>query len=400
MIRPRLMVISTAPETLASFFVRQLAFLAEQGFEVHAVSSPGHELDPLKRLPGITVHEVTMRRRPHPLRDLASLIALVILMLRVRPGIVHAHTPKAGLLGMLAAAMARVPVRLYTIHGLPLVTRTGWLRKFLERAERLSCRLSTRTYCVSPSVEDVVRELRLACKRKVRTLGHGSCAGVDLERFRPREDDAERRGVRRQYAIPEDAPLLCYVGRIARDKGIAVLGDAWQRVEARFSQAHLLICGGYDPTDPPPAVAWDRLKARARVHVSADWVTDMPAIYAASDILVQPTFREGLPQVAIEAGAMGVPVVASRVVGMVNAVDDGVTGLLVPANDPEALAEAASRLVADALLRRRMGAEGRRFVAARFGEARVNNLYLAEYREFAGARNWTPALQTARGGNA
>jgi glycosyltransferase involved in cell wall biosynthesis len=397
----RLVIVTTAHETLGAFFAGQVAFLASRGFEVHAVSSPGDGLDKLGGIPGVATHAIAMRRPPHPLRDLVSLIALGTLMLRLRPRIVHAHTPKAGLLGMLAAMFVRVPVRLYTIHGLPLLTRSGWRRKLLEFTERMACALSTRTYCISPSLESLVKQLRLCDPRKLATPGDGSCAGVDLERFRPRPGDpGARLKLRSAYGIPADVPLLCYVGRIARDKGIETLAGTWQVLAGEFPGLHLLACGAADPTDPVPATALVLLRSHPRVHMTDGCIADMPSVYAASDICVLPTLREGLSQVALESGAMQLPMVGTRIPGLVDAVEDGVTGLLVPPGDPTALAGAIRRLIEDQALRRRLGIAGRHFVSTRFSDTRVNNLYLAEYLGFAAAAQVSGPARAARGGTA
>jgi glycosyltransferase involved in cell wall biosynthesis len=393
------MVMATSHETLGTFFVRQLAFLASHGFDIHAVCSPGPGLALLEGVPGVTTHALPMERRPSPIHDLRSVLDLFRLIRRLRPDIVHAHTPKAGLLGMIAATAAGVRIRLRTIHGLPLLTRKGRLRRVLGQAERLACALSTRTYCVSPSVASVVREMRLCSARKLITLGDGSCAGINLEEFDPHRQSSEQ-GVRHDLAIPAGALVLCYVGRIALDKGIVVLAEAWKELGPLFPNLHLLLCGGYDPTDPVPSAVLDELRSDARVHMSGEWVTNMPAVYAATDICVLPTFREGLPQVALEAGAMEVPLLATRVPGVVNAVAHGKTGLLVPPRDAKALASSARLLIENAALRRRLGQAGRRFVAERFSETRVNNLLLSDYRTFIGRTQQAEPARTAVHGSA
>jgi glycosyltransferase involved in cell wall biosynthesis len=379
--KPRIVFVASAHETLAAFFGRQLQYLAAHGFEVHAVSSPGAGLEELRARAEIAVHALPIERKPDPLRDLVSLYRLCRLIRRLRPAIVHAHTPKAGLLGMLASALAGVRVRLYTVHGLPLMTRSGWLRRLLECAERTTCALSTRTYCISPSLEEVVRQSRLCRGGKLSTPGFGSCSGIDLRRFNPQEDvPGRRRRMRRELAIPQDATVILVAGRIARDKGIETLAAAWPALAAEFPGLHLLLCGACDPTDPVPPAVLDALRGDARVHITAGWVVDMPSIYAGTDIAILPTLREGLSQVALECGAMQLPVVGTCIPGLVNAVSDNETALLVPPADPPALAHAVRRLVNDPALCRSLGRAGREFVEARFSEGRVNSLYLSEYQ--------------------
>jgi glycosyltransferase involved in cell wall biosynthesis len=395
--QPRLLVLTTSDATMGSFFSRQLAFFANEGFHVLAVSSPGPGLEKVRDAGPVEIHPLAMERRPNPLRDLASLAAIRKVMRRFRPHIVHAHTPKAGLLGMMAATSSRVPVRLYTIHGLPLLTRTGWRRASLKFPERISCALSTRTYCVSPSVAGVVREMKLCSPRKLFTPGDGSCSGVDLDHFDPAVDALSRReSFRRAHGIPFDAFMLCYIGRVAKDKGIEILASAWTTLAPRFPHLHLVLCGTLDHTDPVSEPVMQALRNDTRVHLTEKWFTseDMPAVYAATDLCVLPTYREGLPQVAIECGAMQVPIVGTRIPGMVSAVQDGVTALLVPPGEPAPLAEAIARLLQDEPLRRQLGEAGREFVQARFSEHRVNHLYIEEYRSLLrAASRWIPTLQ-------
>ena len=378
----RLMVITTVDDTIGTFFASQIRLLAEDGFHVHAVCAPGPGLDKLKGLHGVRTHAVPMKRRPDPLRDTVSLIQLVRLMRRIRPDVVHAHTPKAGLLGMAAARAAGVPVRLYTIHGLPLLTRQGKMRRVLEFAERASCALATKAYSVSPSLEKLVVEMGLCSAEKLSTLGDGSCAGIDLERFNPTADWTERAAaVRRTYGIPKRALLLSFVGRIARDKGIAVLASAWEELARKCPRLHLLLAGGEDSSDPVPEPILNQLRNHKRVHFTGHWAGDVPSIYAATGITVLPTFREGLSQVALESAAMGVPIVSTRIPGVVNSVLDGVTGLLVPAGETKPFVEAVLRLVHSPALRATLGNAAREHVRTRFSEERLNQLWISEYHE-------------------
>lgn len=382
----RVMVITTVPQTLAAFFPRQLRSLAETGFEVHAVSSPGPDLEQFQSIPGVTTHAVLMKRQPHPWHDSRSLLHLYRLIRRVRPQIVHAHTPKAGLLGMAAAKAAGVPVRLYTVHGLPLETRTGLWRRVLETAERTSAALSTQTYAISPSVQKRILEMNLCPASKLAVIGDGSCAGVDLQRFDAQTDcRALRAAFRQRLGLSGQALLLTFIGRLSRDKGVGVLAEAWAEIARQLPHAHLLLAGEADATDALPANLLDALRAHPRVHLPGTIVPeDVPTAYSASDIFVLPTFREGLSQVSLEAGAMGVPIVATQVTGM-DAIEDGVTGLLVPPRDAASLAAAIVRLAHHPQLRDSLGAAAQKRVQLRYSAQRVNQLWMAEYRQLVSA---------------
>lgn len=376
----RLLVITTIPQTMAAFFEKQLRIMAEQGFEVHAVSSPGEALDRLDAGDSVIKHGLLMERKPSPWQDVKSLWAMLRLMRRVRPHIVHAHTPKAGLLGMLAARMAGVPVRLYTVHGLPLETRTGAKRKILEYAERVSAFCSTTTYSVSHSVREIVVKFRLCGSGKVSVLGDGSCAGVDLSRFRPSAGLIHGCALRRANQIPDDAPVAVFIGRLSKDKGVEVLAEAWPDVIRRNPKLRLIIAGELDETDRISDEAMRMLTSDSKIVLLGNIAkTGIPSVYEAATFVVLPTFREGLSQVALECGAMGVPLVSTRVCGL-DAVVDGRTGLLVPPRNASALADAIVRMAGDETLRERLGRSAREHVAACYSEARVNQLWIGEYR--------------------
>lgn len=282
---------------------------------------------------------------------------------------------------MAAARIAGVPVRLYTVHGLPLLTRTGALRRILEAAERASASLSTQTYAVSHSVRSLLVELKLCPESKARVLGDGSCAGVEMERFRPRHDQRGR--VREKLGIPAHAVVVTFVGRLARDKGIAVLADAWPAVARAEADVHLLLAGEPDNSDPVPESALRRLRQGPRVHFAGAFRhEEIPAVYGATDIAVLPTFREGLSQMSLEAGAAGVPLVSTHASGL-DAVEDGVTGLLVPPGQSAPLSEAILRLTQDRLLRHRLGGAARAHIESRYSEQRVNRLWMSEYLRLA-----------------
>ncbi len=377
----RVVLATTSPLALWSFFRAQACHLREAGFDVHAVSAPGELLDRFHEDTGVPVHAVALRRPIRLWADLRALAQLVALLLRLRPAIVHTHTPKAGLLGMIAARIAGVRRRIYTVNGLVLATRQGWRQRLLAATERIACRLATDVIAVSPSLAAEIRERELCAPGKLRALSHGGSHGVDLQRFDPARWRAQRDLTRERLGIPRDAVVFGYAGRIVRDKGIDDLTAAWRIVRSRHADAHLVVCGAFEDADPIGEETRAALDLDDRVHLTCETGDGMPALYAALDAVVLPTYREGLPNVALEAAAMELPVVATRVTGCVDAVADGETGLLVGPRDVEALSSAMERLAADRELRERMGRNGRRFVAERFEERAVSERLIGMYRE-------------------
>jgi glycosyltransferase involved in cell wall biosynthesis len=373
----RVAFITTSPTTLQTFFGRQVRSLREAGYRVHTISAPADSSTKLnRRLP---VHAIPMKREMAPLSDSVSLIRLWWLLMRIRPDIVHTHTPKAGLLGMVASRFAGVRVRILTINGLVWSTRSGWSRHLLEFTEWLACAFATNVLCVSPSIRKVVVDEQICSESKVRLLGNGGSHGVNLERFDPDKYRDAGAAMRRSLGIPDNALVVGFFGRLVREKGIEELAVAWRRVRIVFPNAYLLLSGSAEAKDPVRPELLSELQACTRVRrLNAD-IGEMPGYFSATDVCVLPSHREGLPNVALESAAMKVPIVASRISGCVDAVLDGITGLLVPAHDCDALADGLEHLLRSPHLRQRMGEAARQFVTERFSEEEVSFRLVGEY---------------------
>lgn len=391
-VTPRVLHVTTVPLTLP-FLRGHVAHAKRQGFEVHALSSPGEALDDFGRDLEIEVHPALMRRRITPLADLAAVWRIVRVIRRVRPTIVDGHTPKGGLLAMVAAALCRVPVRVYHQHGLPLITATGVKRWILHGTERVACRLAHQVICVSESVRAVAVAEGLCPPERIKVLERGSIDGIESDRtFNPACVSAESaQRVRARHRIPPDAVVIGFVGRIVRDKGLIELAGAWRALREEWPSLHLLLAGPFESQDPIPADVEATLREDPRIHL-AGMVHDMPDIYRALDLLVLPTYREGLPASLLEAAAMEVPVVATRVTGCVDAVRDDETGLLVPARDVQALTAAIHRYLGDPELRRRHGASGRARVRREFDPGVVREALFQEYLRLLGERGGREAV--------
>lgn len=363
------------------FLRAQVAFMQARGLETWTLSSPGEDLDRFASELDVPVISVEMTRRITPVRDLAALARITAAIRRIRPTIVHAHTPKAGLLGMIAATLAGVPVRVYQMRGLPLMSARGTKRQLLRTAEALACHLADRVICVSHSLREAALEEKLCPPEKITVLGGGSGQGVDATgRFDPRRlpaNASER--TRARLGIPSEATVVGFVGRLVRDKGVVELTDAWTSLREAHPGTHLILVGRFEPHDPLPSGVEARLQHDRRVHLLG-WDWDTPPLYAAMDVVALPTYREGFPNVPLEAAAMELPVVATRVTGCVDAVVEGATGTLVPAADAPALARAISDYLNHRELRLEHGRAGRRRVVRNFRPEATFQLLFQEYR--------------------
>ena len=374
-----IMHVTTVPSTLLAFLPGQIGYMKRRGFTVSAVSSPGEELDHFSLEESVDVQGIVMPRSITPLHDIAALGSLVW-YLRVRqPAIIHAHTPKAGLLGMMAGALAGTPVRVYHLAGLPMMTAEGPKRALLKGCEMLACRLAHRVIAESPSLLETAIDEGICDAAKIGVIVNGSVNGVDAAgRFNPTtKSPLVRRQVRTRFGIPQDARVVGFVGRIVTDKGIVELAHAWRTLRAACSDAHLLLVGPVEKQDHAPE-AEAMLRPDPRVHFAGmDW--DTPPLYTAMDVFVLPTYREGLGTVSLEAAAMGLPVVATRVTGCVDAVQDGITGTLVPAKNVPALALAIETYLKDPSLRERHGRAGRRRMLREFKPETIWESLYVEY---------------------
>jgi glycosyltransferase involved in cell wall biosynthesis len=325
---------------------------------------------PAATLASTFVHVPSLVRNISVKDDLAALRALVTLMRRENPTAVHLSTPKAALLGMMAAVWCRVPRRVYMIRGLRLETSSGPSFVLLWLLEWLTGFLATEIVCVSHSVAKRTTELRLASSRKITVLGEGSSCGVITERFAPTVERLEAgRALRQSFGIADDRIVIGYVGRINASKGVEDLLMAF--AEARkVHPVDLLVVGDLEPGEPltPEAVAV--LNSGDHVHWQP-FVTDSAPYYHAFDMFVLATYREGFPNVVLEAGSAGLAVITTDATGAVDSVVPNVTGLMFKTGNVAELTKAIADLAEDGVLRRRMGDAARQRCAEMFERQKV-----------------------------
>src|SRR5262245_18290677 len=364
--------VTTSPLIVNFFLVPHLLHLARRHEMALAVRLPGEV--PLRPLPGIEVISVDIRREIVPFADAAAFTSLVRLYRKRGFDLVHSFGPKAGLLSATAGRVARTRARLHTFTGQVWASRTGPMRALLRTADRVTARLATHVFADSPSQRDFMVREGVVPHGRVEVLGKGSITGVDLQRFRP--DAGLRSAVRAELGIPDAARIVLYLARVLRDKGVLDIARAFARLDARTT---LLVVG---PDEQGLRGEVRTLAGAAAPRVRFFDYTDQPERYlAAADVLCLPSYREGFGTILIGAAAAGVPAVASRIYGVVDAVVEGETGLLFTPGDIEELTRHLARLLSDPALRERLGIAARARVEAHFSEGSVLRALEARYEE-------------------
>ncbi|MBC8434066.1 MAG: glycosyltransferase family 4 protein [Desulfobacterales bacterium] len=377
--RPLLVHIVTVPEFFQSFFRGQLEFLDQQGFEVGLICSPDKKSNPFSEWP-VHYYPVSIERKISPLADAVSIWKILRLFQSINPDIVHVHTSKAGLVGMVAAWIYGVRVRIFTIHGFRWVTKKGISRLLIKASNWLTCLLADRVFCVSKSNLELGVEQGICRIDQAQVLCRGSINGVDAEtRFNP-GIVADGLAVREKFGIPKNAFVFGFVGRIVKDKGIAELAKAWKKIRSDFPDAHLMMVGKAEAGDPVSGETLDCLKNDNRVHFTG-YSENVAPYYSAMDAFVLPSYREGFPVTPLEASAMGLPVIASRIRGCIDAVVEGQTGFLVERGSSSELERAMRKLLKDRNAAKRMGEAGREFVLQHFKPKPIWKEISGEYKK-------------------
>lgn len=335
----------------------QLKMLSEE-WEVVAVSSPGEELEKVAIREGVRTVALPMERQISPIKDFVSLLRLVRLFAKEKPHIVHSLTPKAGLLAMIAARLCRVPVRIHTFTGLVFPTAQGMKQKLLIATDRITCNCAT---YVNPEGEGVKRDLQRITSKPLHIIGNGNINGIDLETFARSSEVMQKAEKIRQ----EGVTTFCFVGRIVGDKGINELVAAFEELHATHPHTRLLLVGTYEDSDPLTADTLQRIEKNEAIE-NAGWQSDIRPYLAASDIFVFPSYREGFPNVVLQAGAMGLPAIVTDINGCNEIIKEGVNGTIIRPRDRQQLKSAMERVLVDKNLRESLSANARPLIASRY----------------------------------
>lgn len=338
--------ITTVPISLRKLLPGQLQFM-NQYFDMNAISSSDSHLSIFEKEEGVRVFKVNMIRKPSILKDLVALFNLYATLNRIKPHIVHTHTPKAGLLGMLSSYLIGVKIRIHTVAGIPWINMTGVKRYFYFCIEWFTYKLSTNVLSNSLNQLEFIVSNGLIKREKIDIIGNGSSNGIDLTYYQL-NDSINKKGdtIRNKFNIKNEKVII-FVGRIVKDKGIEVLVNAFELLDQYFGNVKLILVGPYEnDLDPISDSVYNKIQTNDKI-ISVGYVEDVRPYYAISDILAFPSFREGFPNVLLQAGAMGLPIVASNINGCNEIIEENVNGVLFTAGDHLALYNSIKKVFED-----------------------------------------------------
>lgn len=365
---------STIPASLENLLKGQLKMLSKY-YNVLAVSSPGDDMETIEEREGVRTIAIPMERRISLIKDFISLIRLIVLFAKERPDMVHSITPKAGLLSMLAAWITRVPVRMHTFTGLVFPTATGKMQKLLIAMDRLTCFCATH---INPEGEGVKRDLvnYNITSKPLHIIANGNVNRIDLEYFDKTPEVVEKACSYKK----EGTFTFCFVGRMVRDKGINELVHSFLRLYQKDERVRLLLVGPFEKELDPvlPEVEEHILHHPGICYMG--YQNDVRPFLVASDALVFPSYREGFPNVVIQAGAMGLPAIVTDINGCNEIVLPDLNGVIIPSKDEQALYESMKYFASHPVEVERMAANARPLIASRYEQRIVWNALLDEYK--------------------
>ncbi|MFR9669531.1 MAG: glycosyltransferase family 4 protein [Rikenellaceae bacterium] len=359
---------STVPVSLRSLLKGQLRMLSKH-YKVIGVSSRGEALEQLIEQEGVEIRELDMERKISIFKDLTSLFKMITLLRKERPDMVHSITPKAGLITMLAAKIVGVPIRVHTFTGLIFPTATGFKQRLLIAMDRLLCRCATNIYPEGLGVKKALQAYNITNK-PLKVLANGNVNGIDIEYFNPS-------GFKKQS---DDIFRFCFIGRMVGDKGINELAEAFTKLNANYPKTELVLVGGFeqdlDPLRPETKEVIDSHTAINFVGFQAD----VRPFLAMSDAFVFPSYREGFPNVVMQAGAMGLPQIVTDINGCNEIIVEDENGVIIPPQDEKALYNAMERFITSPDEVAEMAKNAREMITSRYEQSIVWDAILSEYK--------------------
>ncbi|MDM1066148.1 glycosyltransferase family 4 protein [Myroides odoratimimus] len=368
---------STVPQSLNGLLKGQLKFL-NSFFELKALSGYNEKLEEVRHREGVEIINVSMERRIAPFKDLISLVQLIKVFRREKPMIVHSITPKAGLLTMLAGKITGVPIRMHTFTGLIFPTRTGLMQKLLIKMDQVLCSAATHVYPEGNGVKDDLIAYGIT-KKPLKVLANGNVNGINLEFFYKKQfKKSELLRLRNDLGITKNDFVFVFVGRLVGDKGINELVQAFEKTTSDVPIKLLLVGPLEDNLDPLQERTLKLIDSNKNI-ISVGFQKDVRPYFAISDALVFPSYREGFPNVVMQAGAMELPSIVTDINGCNEIIKEDVNGVIIPVKNIERIRLSMLRLVEDNEYYNLLKENSRRMISERYDQQVVWNALLEEY---------------------
>ena len=394
----KLFRITTVPVSVEKLLGKQLTFM-NQFYEVTAISSDKEDLERVGQELGVKTKAIEMTRKITPIQDLKSLWQMYCYLKKEKPGIVHTHTPKAGLIGMIAAKLAGIKGRLHTVAGLPLMETSGVKRRVLNQVEKLTYACATKVYPNSYGLKDFILKEKFCPPHKLKVIGNGSTNGIntayfDSKLFSPQQ----KRELRQQWHWEENDFVWIFVGRLVKDKGINELVAAFRQLTEKLNNTEsalrnssanniknrypkLLLVGPLEPElDPLLPETLNEMEHNKNI-LTVGYQKDVRPYLATADALIFPSYREGFPNVVMQAGAMELPSIVTNINGCNEIIKNNKNGIIISVKNRDEIYNALLKLMSDLNLYNKMKSEARENIVQHYDQKLIWNAILAEYRE-------------------
>lgn len=376
--RNKLIRIATVPISLDKLLSGQLGYM-NAFYDVTAISSESENLQKIASKEKVTVHCVEMSRKITPIQDIKAIINLYKYLKKEKTLIVHTHTPKAGMVGMIASKLASVPIRLHTVAGLPLMEIKGIKRNILNFVEKVTYACATMIYPNSKGLYDFILNQKFTKKEKLKVIANGSSNGINTEYFNPKHFSEDKKSnLKQELGINENDFVFIFVGRLVKDKGINELVQAFSKLKTQSSK--ILLVGPFEEElDPLLPKTLSEIKNNKNI-ISVGFQQDVRPYFAISNALVFPSYREGFPNVVMQAGAMELPSIVTDINGCNEIIVENKNGIIIPTKNTNAIFDAMNKLLNDRELYRELKQNAREMIVSRYEQEVVWKAILAEYK--------------------
>lgn len=376
----KLLRVTTVPISLKVLLKDQLKYMNNH-FNVIGISSNEKELLEVQEEEGIRTISLSMSREITPVKDLLSLIKMIIVLMKEKPEIVHTHTPKAGIVGMVASFICRVPNRLHTVAGLPVMESYGNKKKLLLFVEKLTFACATKIYPNSKGLEKYILDNNLTKKEKLKVIGYGSSNGIDNDYFKKTNNVLESsKNIIKKYSL-ENQFVFCFVGRIVKDKGINELLSSFDKLSKKLPDIKLLLVGKQEEELDPISDTSQKILIENKNIISAGFQNDIRPYLSSSDCFVLPTFREGFPNVVLQACSMELPCIVTNINGCNEIIEHNKNGLIVEPKDKDELYDAMKKFLDDKGLADKLSLNIREDIIRKYDRKQFFEYLLKEYNE-------------------